>query len=179
MKSVFNIQIDILALISGSMIIFIMLIISASVFMRYVFGLSFAWQTEISEYLIYYMVIFAVPWVLKRNEHIIIDLLIDNVSTRLKNRLYLLANMLGLLLFITLLYYSIYTIYINYTEGLTTLNVLRFPRYMFTIAMPVMSIMCVIIYIDRLIYMFKLKKENSGLGEGETLKQLNKKVLYD
>jgi TRAP-type transport system small permease protein len=77
---------------SESVIILIMAvmiaIISAQVFMRYVLNLSFDWADELSRLCFVWTIFLAIPLALKRGGHIVMELVLDRVSSRTRDVLY-------------------------------------------------------------------------------------------
>ena len=76
------------AALSGFLIAFIMLVMSAHVLMRYFLLMPIKWAVEITEYLMVWITFLGVAWVLRENAHIRVDI----ISTRLKPRAQALLN---------------------------------------------------------------------------------------
>lgn len=70
------------AALAGLIIVFIMVVMVAHVIMRYVFLDPIKWVVEITEYLMIWITFLATAWVLKVDGHIMIDVVVNRLSSR-------------------------------------------------------------------------------------------------
>src|SRR4030066_922155 len=75
---------SVMAGIAATMVIFMMLAISYSVMMRYLFNRPIAWIVEISSYLMLYITFLGTAWLLRRDGHVEIDLFTSHLSPKTK-----------------------------------------------------------------------------------------------
>jgi len=80
--SIFDRCIDATALITTIGVVFLMVSVNIEVILRYLTGKAHPWVVELTEYTLLIVTLLGAAWVLRREEHIIIDLLL----TRLKPR---------------------------------------------------------------------------------------------
>jgi TRAP-type C4-dicarboxylate transport system permease small subunit len=74
-------------------------VVSAQVFMRYALNLSFDWADELSRLCFVWTIFLAIPLALKRGGHIVMELVLDRVGGRTRDRLYrAMAALSGLML---------------------------------------------------------------------------------
>jgi len=78
---------SVMAGIAATMVIFMMLAISYSVMMRYLFNRPIAWIVEISSYLMLYITFLGTAWLLRRDGHVEIDLFTMMMKPRTKAKL--------------------------------------------------------------------------------------------
>jgi TRAP-type C4-dicarboxylate transport system permease small subunit len=71
-----------MAIFAGILLIFSMLSISMGVASRYLFDWPMAWVTEITEYILVHITFLVAPWVLKRQGHVTMDLVLNRLSPR-------------------------------------------------------------------------------------------------
>ncbi|MGI6552615.1 MAG: TRAP transporter small permease [Bacillota bacterium] len=121
---------DIMAALSGVCIILIMLIVSLSVLLRYYFQLSVGWTTEMAEYLVFIAVMLGVPWVLRNDGHVKLDVLVGLLDAKLQRKIDLFNNFLGIVIGITLFYYGSYMVYDSYINHTKFVRILPIPRWL-------------------------------------------------
>ncbi len=73
-----------MAWIAAALIIFMMLAISYSVIVRYVWDQPVAWVVEISSYLMLYITFLGSAWLLQQDGHVEIDLFVGSLPPRAK-----------------------------------------------------------------------------------------------
>ena len=71
-----------LALVAGVVTVFVMLAINYEVFMRYFLNRPTLWTLEISEYSLVYITFLGAAWVLRKDGHVKIDLLVRVLKPR-------------------------------------------------------------------------------------------------
>ena len=81
-RSIFDRCIDATALITTIGVVFLMVSVNIEVILRYLTGKAHPWVVELTEYTLLIVTLLGAAWVLRREEHIIRDLLL----TRLKPR---------------------------------------------------------------------------------------------
>jgi TRAP-type C4-dicarboxylate transport system permease small subunit len=74
----------VLASIGAVLIVIIMLAISYSVLVRFLWGQPVPWIIEISSYLLLYITFLGTAWLLEQDGHVEVDLLTGNLSPRLR-----------------------------------------------------------------------------------------------
>jgi TRAP-type C4-dicarboxylate transport system permease small subunit len=122
--------------LAGIILIFDMLLVSFDVVMRYSPLPTVLWVVEIAEYSMVFIVFLGTAWVLKRGEHVRIDLLPNSLSPKTKATLDICLSILGALVFLTVSYYSVQLGWKAYLSGDRIYTMLEPPKapFMFTIA---------------------------------------------
>ncbi len=122
--------------VAGIILIFDMLIVTFDVVMRYTPLPTILWVVEIAEYSMLFIVFLGTAWVLKRGEHVRIDLLVDRLHPRPRVFLEIFISITGSIVFLTVSYYAAKIGWAAYLSGdriYTMLEPLKFP-FMFTIS---------------------------------------------
>jgi C4-dicarboxylate transporter DctQ subunit len=118
----------ILAGISGFIVIFIMLVVSADVSLRYFFNDPIIWAPEITEVLLLYLAFLGAAWLLKEDGHVRVDIVLVRVSRRVRASLYLISGIVGVIVCAILVWQGI-LISIQYTvEHLSDPTILQLPK---------------------------------------------------
>lgn len=79
---IFDRILDITAIIAGIIVIFLMISVSMEVILRYFFRHPTIWVTEIAGYGIVYIPFLVAAWVLKRDAHVRMDLVLSRLSPK-------------------------------------------------------------------------------------------------
>lgn len=86
--------------VSGTLMLAAMLIICYSVLLRYLFGASTIWQTELAVYFLMFAAFVGGAYGLKHGEHVSVDIIVNQVSGRKQVVMRLVAAILSLLLIV-------------------------------------------------------------------------------
>src|SRR5699024_8812279 len=114
-----------LATIAGILIIFSMVSVVLEVIVRSFVGHSFVWIQEYNEYLLLYIPFLSGAWLLRKNDHVAINL-IDNVIGKNSYRiLTIFVAFLGIISMIVLVYYSTVVTLDILERGVKSTTVLR------------------------------------------------------
>ncbi len=92
---VFDFAIDKMARLADVILMFLMLSVCADVILRYFFNRPQAWVAEISEYLLLYITFLGAAWVLKNEGHVIVDVLVAQVSPKARAVLGVISSVIG------------------------------------------------------------------------------------
>ncbi|MEW6524406.1 MAG: TRAP transporter small permease [Bacillota bacterium] len=139
-----------MAVVSAVLLSALVLLISVSVVMRYYFGLSVAWTTELGEYFIYVAVMLATPWVLKKDAHVQVDVLLQVLREKTKQKLAIVSNILGLLVTAVLFYYGLLATHENYVRGTLSVKVMPVPKYLPLSVIPVVMLLCMLQFVIKI-----------------------------
>jgi len=137
--------------ISLFIVVIVGIMITVVVFLRYFFSFAVGWSTEITEYLLFIIVMLATPWVLKNDAHIQLDFFINSLNPRFKKRVLSFDYLFGALFCLFFFYQGLLVTYISYVEGIKVQGVLLIDRYLIICFVPVMSAFC--------FYQFLLKRK--------------------
>jgi TRAP-type C4-dicarboxylate transport system permease small subunit len=136
-----NLLTDIAAVISGVLVCILVVMITISVLLRYYFQLSVGWSTELAEYFIYIVAVLGAPWVLRKDAHVVVDVVINLLPPGLKRWVGVAVNLLGAFIGFGLLYYSGLATYENFVKGTLVIRVMPIPRYLLLLFIPIMSVL--------------------------------------
>ena len=87
--------IDALALLAALSIGCMCVWVSYEVVMRYLFTRPTIWTVDLSEYTLLWSTFLAAPWVLKREGHVTIDLLVNVLNQAMRRRLGIVVSLIG------------------------------------------------------------------------------------
>jgi TRAP-type C4-dicarboxylate transport system permease small subunit len=149
-NSIFDRTIDLLAFLAAIMIIFTMLLVSAEVVMRYFLRRPIAWDVEITEYLLLYITFLAAAWVLKREGHVRIDILLNRLTPRSQAMLGIITSILGILICGALVWYGTLVTWDHFLRQVTyARSLLEVPYYPILAIIPVGSLLLMLQFVRR------------------------------
>lgn len=147
-----------MAVLSGIGAFTIGILVFYGVIMRYFFSVPIAWTIEFSEYLIFIDVMLATPYVLKIDQHVRVDIVTMYLNKKAKRAMVQLVSVLGILMCCMFFYFSLNATIEDIQSGTKLVRIMPVPRWIFTITYPIMSLLCVLVYIRKII-VFNRDKE--------------------
>jgi TRAP-type C4-dicarboxylate transport system permease small subunit len=136
-----------MAFISGVLLFTLGPMITIAVIMRYYFKVSVAWSTEIEEYMLYLAVLFAAPWILRKDAHVRVDILLNKAKDGTKRVLQLIGNTVGLLVSLGLFYFGLLATYENFIRGTKIIKVMPIPKYLPLLFVPIMGFVLFFVFL--------------------------------
>lgn len=136
-----------MAFISGVLLFTLGPMITIAVIMRYYFKLSVAWSTEIEEYMLYVAVLLAAPWIMRRDAHVRVDILLNKAKDDTKRILQLIGNGVGLLISSGLFYFGLLATHENFIRGTKIIKVMPIPKYLPLLFVPIMGFVLFFIFL--------------------------------
>src|SRR6266853_6281265 len=73
---------NVLATIAAVTLLAMVALVTADIMLRNTLGIGFAWSNEVTEYALYVITLLTAPWLLRRGQHVRIDLVLTLVPVR-------------------------------------------------------------------------------------------------
>jgi TRAP-type C4-dicarboxylate transport system permease small subunit len=129
-----------LAILSGILLVLVMLAINYGVIMRYFFRKPQAWVPEVTAMSLVYITLLGTTWVLRKNGHVIMDVVDFMVTPRSKSILDGVTSFICSIMFLLLVVYGAYVTWDHYIRGLYNAHeILRIPTAYLLAVIPVGS----------------------------------------
>jgi TRAP-type C4-dicarboxylate transport system permease small subunit len=132
---------DALALAGGALLFLMMLMICADVLLRNVAlfdGLrGLEWSNEISEAMLYLITMLAAPWLLRRGQHIRVDILLRAIPKQLAWYLEWVCDLLALACCIVMVFYGTHMAAASKAAGSLSIKTLVTPEWWLLAPLPV------------------------------------------
>ena len=125
---VYNQITDMLAFLSGVIVVCLMLAVSLEVILRYFFGRPTIWVTEMSGYALLYIPFLAAAWVQKREENVNVDLVINRMGEKARSFLNTITSLISAVVCVIITYYALKTTIYFFNAGYKTPTVLMLPK---------------------------------------------------
>lgn len=96
---------NLLILLAAVLLVFIMLGVIVDVILRQV-GFALVWMFEITEYCLLFITFLGAAWLLRREGHVRMDLVLDRLNPGIQSRLSIITSILGAITCLVIAWYS-------------------------------------------------------------------------
>jgi C4-dicarboxylate transporter, DctQ subunit len=138
----------ILTFLAGGVTLFLTLLISADVVMRYFFNHPLENVDEITEHALLYLTFLSAAWVLKKGGHVQIDIIYNQLGPRLRAFLDLLNPLLGAAVCLALTWFSVDATWLAFKRGTVFATTWSLPRWPILMVIPVGSFLLFIQFLQ-------------------------------
>lgn len=147
--SFFDRVIDIFAFLAALLLLFMMLSVTFDVFMRFFFNRPQAWTIEFAGYSLLYITFLGTAWVLKKEGHVIIDIILDRLNPRNQNLFNIIISVIGMVISLILVWYGTLVTLDHFRRGVYFYTVLETPTAPILAIIPVGSFLLFIQFARR------------------------------
>jgi C4-dicarboxylate transporter, DctQ subunit len=134
---------------------FILFAITAFVFFevmsRALLGTSRLWVIEVSEYSLFFLTFMGAPYLLEKNRHVVIDLVLNELAQRSKLNVSLFNGVLGALICVVLTYAGVEVVLDQFDTGVREATVMAPQKYWITAVFPIGMALMSFQFIDKII----------------------------
>lgn len=135
----FDFLVRFLAKSAWLVVIFLVLAISYEVVLRYFFSRSLAWVTPFAEFSLVYLTFLGAPLLLKRNEHVSLDIVVSHLTPRTQTLFTVMTSIVGALACLTIAGSGAYITWDLYRRHVTVTEALEVPQYVIVVIIPITS----------------------------------------
>lgn len=140
--------VDALALIAGIILVALTVLVCVDVAVRNLFTtFSAPWIPELNEYLLYGLTFLGAPWVLRDQGHIVVDLVTQSLSPRMKRRFSLVTSVIGMIVCLLLCYYSTRVLIRSYEDNTLIRETWEFPEWWPMLVVPPVFLLLAVIFL--------------------------------
>ena len=136
---IFDRILDTGAALAGVLLIAVMLAVSVKVFFRYVLQEGLVGIDQISGASLLFITFLGAAWVLRRGEHVAIDLLFVRLKPETQWRLNIINSIIGAIICLALTWYGMVESLYSWQRGILTAKELELPRVISIAIIPVGS----------------------------------------
>ena len=126
-----------LAVLAALTLLAMVVMVSADIILRNLTRTGFPWANEVSEYGLYLMTLLTAPWLLRRGQHVRIDLVLTLVPIRVAWLMEALADIAGFAVCLVMLRYGLKMTVDSAALGSITIKNLVFPEWWLLWPLPV------------------------------------------
>ena len=128
---------DILATMAALILLAMVIVVAGDIVLRNTARVGFAWANEITEYALYLITLLTAPWLLRRGQHVRIDMFLVAVPPRLAWMMEAAADIIGLAASLVLVWYGTVMTAQSARLGSLTIKNLVFPEWWMLAPLPV------------------------------------------
>ena len=128
LSTIFDRTILFLVIIASLMLMFMVGAVTAEVLNRLIFGQSIIWVPRITEILLLFIPFLAAAWLLKRDRHVKMDILLNRLTSKTRLKLNVVNYVISALVCAILVWYGVQVTWSSYQKGLYEITVLEIPK---------------------------------------------------
>jgi TRAP-type C4-dicarboxylate transport system permease small subunit len=128
---------DFFAVAAALLLLAMVAVVTADILMRNALGVGFSWANEITEYALYVTTLLTAPWLLRRGQHVRIDMALVIVPPRMAWAMEAFADIVGLAASLVLIWYGTIMTLQSARLGSLTIKNLVFPEWWLLAPLPV------------------------------------------
>jgi TRAP-type C4-dicarboxylate transport system permease small subunit len=140
---------DALAVLAALILLAMVIVVTADIVLRNTVGGGFAWANEVSEYALYLMTLLTAPWLLRRGQHVRIDIMLTLVPPQIAWLTEAVGDLLGFAVCVVLIRYGFAMTYDSWRLGAITIKNLVFPEWWLLAPLPVTFVLLAIEFVFR------------------------------
>ena len=125
------------------------LLVTADILLRNLTRTGFPWANEVSEYALFFITVLTAPWLLRRGQHIRLDLLLAALPDRLAWAMEIVADLVGFAVCVVLVRYSLIMTWDSWRLNSITIKNLVFPEWWTLAPLPVCFILLAVEFVFR------------------------------
>ena len=126
------------------------ILVTADILLRNLANTGFVWSNEISEYALYLMTLMVAPWLLRRGQHVRLDLVLAAIPARAAWLMEAAGDLIGLALCVLLVRYGVLMTHEAWRIGSITIKNLVFPEWWLLAPLPLTFLLLAIEFVFRL-----------------------------
>ena len=138
-----------LAAVAALTLLAMVALVTADIVLRNALGTGFAWSNEVTEYALYIITLLTAPWLLRRGQHVRIDMMLVLVPPRIAWLCEAAADLLGLAESLILVWYGTTMTVQSARLGSTTIKNLVFPEWWLLAPLPACFLLVALEFVFR------------------------------
>lgn len=138
---IFDIIIEVSAYITFGLLIFSWLSVCAEVIFRYFLRQPLIWVVEVTEYIIVHITFLGSVWLLKRDKHVVMDVVTSRLNQKARIFLLILTSTICTIIFLILTWWGIIAVIGAYKENLFVPKQLEMPKFIVMMVIPIGCLM--------------------------------------
>jgi len=137
LSNAFGKLLNALAVAAALTLLAMVVMVTADILLRNLTRTGFAWSNEVSEYALYVITLLTAPWLLRRGQHVRIDLVLTLVPLRLARLMEAVGDVVGFAVCLVMMRYGLKMTLDSAMLGSITIKNLVFPEWWLLWPLPV------------------------------------------
>lgn len=161
-KTVFDLILDIMAVLAGIILAFILVSVCAQVVLRYFLNKPIPWIMEVSEYALLFITFLVAAWVLRKEKHVAVDIIISRLRPKVQIVTNIITSILSAMVCLLIVSYGFKVTLEFFIMHRYEATYLRIPQALILVIIPIGTLMLFIQFIRRTNGYFKELKALSN-----------------
>jgi TRAP-type C4-dicarboxylate transport system permease small subunit len=149
LSNLFGKLLNALAIVAALTLLAMVVMVTADIILRNLTRTGFAWANEVSEYALYVITLLTAPWLLRRGQHVRIDLVLTLVAARLAWLMEAVADVVGFAVCLIMMRYGLKMAIDSAMLGSITIKNLVFPEWWLLWPLPVSFALLAVEFVFR------------------------------
>lgn len=141
--------VDSLAVVAAVLLFSAMIITALEVISRQFLNRPLIWVVESTEYILVWFTFLSAAWILKRDKHVIVDVVVVHLSSRNKDFLEIIDSILGVISCSIVVVYGAGVTWDCFQRGLYFLTLLRIPKAPLYAVIPICNFLLVVQFLRK------------------------------
>jgi TRAP-type C4-dicarboxylate transport system permease small subunit len=146
---------DFLAVIAALLLFAMVILVTGDIVLRNVASKGFVWANEISEYSLYFITLLTAPWLLRRGQHVRLDLVLTAVPRSVAWIFEAAGDIVGFAVCLAMIRYGTLMTLDAWKSGSITIKNLIFPEWWLLAPLPVTFLLLAIEFVFRFMRLLK------------------------
>ena len=138
-----------LAIIAALILLAMVVTVTADIVLRNTLRTGISWSNEVSEYSLYLMTLLTAPWLLRRGQHVRLDIILTLVPARIAWLMEAAGDLLGFAVSVILVRYGFAMSYDSWRLGAITIKNLVFPEWWLLAPLPLTFALIAVEFVFR------------------------------
>ena len=149
LSDLFGKLLNALAVIAAMMLLAMVIIITADILLRNLIVKGFVWANEVSEYALYMITLLTAPWLLRRGQHVRLDLFLTALPKRGAWLLEAVGDIAGFIVCLIMIRYGALMTIDGIRTSSVTIKNLVFPEWWLLAPLPITFVLLAIEFVFR------------------------------
>jgi len=146
---IFDRAVDLFAALGGILIILAILIVAFEIVVRYFLDRPQIWVMDVTETILLYFTFLSTTWLLKKNGHVTMDILVNRLNQRTQDLLNIITSILGAVISWALVWYGAQVTLDHFQRSVYVPTPLRLPTAPLLIIIPIGSFLLLLQFLRR------------------------------
>ena len=149
LSDIYGRLLDALAGAAALLLLAMVIVVTGDIILRNVIVKGFVWANEVSEYALYLITLLTAPWLLRRGQHVRLDLILSAVPRRAAWLMEAAGDLLGFVVCLVMIRYGWMMTFEAYRNGSITIKNLVFPEWWLLAPLPAAFVLLAIEFVFR------------------------------
>lgn len=146
---------DFFAVIAALLLLAMVILVTGDILLRNILNKGFVWSNEVSEYSLYFITLLTAPWLLRRGQHVRLDLVLTIVPRSVAWILEAAGDIVGFIVCLAMIRYGTLMTIDAWMSGSITIKNLTFPEWWLLAPLPTTFLLLAIEFVFRFLRLIK------------------------